>query len=409
MFSKTADSFGFLRFLARRFLQDRCPQVAASLTLTTLLALVPFATIALAVLTAFPMFQQFGAELKKFLLDNFVPQAASKIITFYEQFSANAANLTAYGIAFLGATALALMFTIDRAFNDIWRVSRPRALLQRLIVYWAVLTLGPILLGISVSLSSQVVGVSLGYARGVPGAALVLLSLTPIAVSALAFFLLYLTVPNRYVPRKHALVGGVVAALLFELMKRGFAHYIALFPSYKLVYGAFASFPIFLLWLYLSWLVIVLGAEIAAALSYWRGAAWRLDASAEGRFHAALRALKVLYHAQRTGVPVALDALRKAAPIGLDRLEDLLERMARNQLVQRVGGRGYALTKRPDQIKLADVYRIFVLESDRAPAARWPAGDPLAPIVSEVARNVESTMERSLESIYSDSGVRSKE
>jgi membrane protein len=366
MLSKTADSFGFMRFLARRFSSDRCPQVAASLTFTTLLALVPFATIALTVLTAFPMFQQFGEQLKNFLLDNFVPQAASKIITFYEQFSANAANLTAFGIVFLGATALALMFTIERAFNDIWRVTRVRGLLQRLIVYWA--------------------------------------ELTPIAVSALAFFLLYLTVPNRHVPRAHALVGGVIAALLFELMKRGFAHYITLFPSYKLVYGAFASLPIFLLWLYFSWLVIVLGAEIAAALSYWRGAAWRLDVSAEGRFHAALRGLRVLYDAQRSGAPVALSALRKAVPIGLDRLEDVLQRMARNQLVQRVGRGGYALTKRPDQIKLADVYRIFVLESDRAPAARLPAGDRLAPILTDVARNVESTMQRSLESVFAEDG-----
>src|SRR3989338_2363174 len=158
-----------IRFIVARFVHDRCMQTAASLTFTTLLSLVPMITIALTMFSAFPVFEEFSDQIKSYLLKNLMPETAGVVITRYmQQFAESAARLTTVGIGFLVVTAMSMMLTIDRAFNVIWRVARPRPLVKRLIVYWAVLTLAPLLIGASLSLTSWLVGVSMGYAKHVP-------------------------------------------------------------------------------------------------------------------------------------------------------------------------------------------------------------------------------------------------
>src|SRR5574340_129952 len=238
----------FMRFIAARFSQDRCIQIAASLTFTTLLSLVPLITIALAMFSAFPVFEDFSAHIKVYLLNNLMPDMAGKIITQYtQQFAESATRLTTVGIAFLAVTAMLMMLTIDHAFNVIWRVARPRPLLKRLVVYWAVLTLAPLLIGARLSLTSWLVGFSMGYAKHVPVFGVGVLKVLPVLFTTLAFAMLFRLVPNRYVPRSHALIGALVAAIVFESMNRVFGYYVSHFPTYKLVYGAFASIPIFLM------------------------------------------------------------------------------------------------------------------------------------------------------------------
>jgi len=261
------DIVALIRLIAKRFVQDRCAETAASLTFTTLLSLVPMVTIALTVFSAFPVFEDFSAQIKNFLMQNLMPENAGRIITQYmQQFAESATRLTTMGVVFLAVTAMLMMLTIDKEFNVIWRVTRSRPLVKRLIVYWAVLTLAPLLIGASLSLTSWLVGLSMGYAKHIPLFGIGVLKILPVLFTTMAFALMFRLVPNRHVPRAHALTGAIVAAIVFESMNRLFGYYISHFPTYKLVYGAFASVPIFLMWIYLSWLSILLGAVIAASL-----------------------------------------------------------------------------------------------------------------------------------------------
>ncbi len=302
---------GFARFVAQRFNEDRCAQAASSLTFTTLLSLVPLITVAVTVFAAFPVFTDLMVQAKIFMLTNLVPEIAGKIITVYmEEFANKAAKLTLLGIVGLTITALLLINTIDRAFNTIWRVRRPRAMVQRLLTYWAVLSIGPVILGASLSVTYYLVSFSLGYVRHIPLISQAGLKFVPVALMSFGFTLLYFVVPNRYVPFRHALAGGLLAGVAFELMKRAFALYITHFPIYTLVYGTFATFPIFLLWIYFSWLVILLGAVVAAALSHWHGGTWQRTRLPGWRFEAALRILQELAGAQRSGQTVNLAWLR---------------------------------------------------------------------------------------------------
>lgn len=374
------DLLPFLRFIRQRFTEDRCPQVAASLTYTTLLSLVPIVTIALTVFSAFPVFGDMMAQVKIFLLTNMVPVSAGKIISLYTtQFSEKAARLTAAGIALLALTAFMLMHTINNAFNVIWRVRKRRSLPQRFLMYWAVLTLGPLLVGASLSVTYYLLGLSLGWVKGVPFIGILVLKLTPMALTIIALALLYLAVPNRTVRFSHALLAGVVAGVAFELMKKLFTLYLIEFPTYTLVYGAFAAVPIFLVWVYLSWLVVLIGAVIAAALPYWHNQIWQHERSAADEFMEALVVLQALYRAQQSGEALKLAQLQQTLHVGLEEAEYILERLEAALWISRTAGNGWVLSRNPESISLAEVFHEFVFRPDvpqRLPASLEAALPP---------------------------------
>lgn len=363
MSSKLRQLGRFLAHLLRRFDQDRCLQIASSLTFTTLLALVPLATIMLTLLSAFPVFSGLGEQIRAFLLANMLPEAAGKVVSGYiEQFTGRAGRLTVVGTASLAVTAFMMMFTMEHAFNSIWRVSRPRPLAQRILVYWAALTLGPVLIGASLSITSYVVGASMGFTRDAPAAGTAILWVVPFALTWAAFTLLYYVVPSRAVRPRHALVGGLVAAFVFELMKRSFAVFIAQMPTYTLVYGAFAVIPIFLLWIYFSWVVIVIGALIAAlAPDYAVMRETPRETHAVG-FGDALATLLLLAHAQQAPEMLGLRSIARATALTVDQAEQLLERMAAKGWIARSGSDRYALVYDKDRLLVGDVYREFVLD-----------------------------------------------
>jgi membrane protein len=267
---KTPSLVVLARLAGRRFHEERCLQIASGLTFTALLAIVPVITVALTAISAFPVFRDLLQYVERFLVRHMLPESAAMVAGYAEQFAESAARLTTVGIALLFVTAIIVLLTIDRAFNQIWRVPRPRGTVRRIIVYWALLTVGPPLIGASLSLTSWLVSQSLGLVRDLPLAAEVTLDVVPILLTGCAFTLAYITIPNRRVRVRDALTGGLLAAVAFEAMKHGFALYIAHFPTYKLIYGAFASVPIFLLWIYLSWLVVLVGAVTAAVMPEWR-------------------------------------------------------------------------------------------------------------------------------------------
>ncbi len=353
----------FLGFLIERFREDRCELIASSLTFTTLLSLVPLIAIALMIFSAFPLFDDFSAAIRNFLITNGMPEASGKVISQYlEHFAKSASHLTAMGIAFLGVTAMLMIHTIEDAFKTIWRVSKKRALSRRIMVYWAILTLGPLLIGGSLSVTSWLTGMSVGYAKQVPTFVMDLLKLVPVLLTTLAFSLMFRVVPNRFVPWNHAVIGGVVASLLFEFMNHAFAYYIAHFPTYKLVYGTFASIPIFLLWIYLSWLSILIGALITASLSHWRtGHIQHYEPVVQ--LYCAMRILRAMDEGMDSGTVQTLASLSTKLSIGFDVLEQILDKLEQANMVRKDAESGCVLVRNTRNLRASELYHLFVFDT----------------------------------------------
>ncbi len=355
---------GFARFSLLRMARLRLPQVAGSLTFTTLLALVPLLTIALTVFSAFPAFSEYSTRFKIMLLTTLVPEFAGKVITVYmRQFTENAAGLTLFGVIFLGATSVMLMATVERTFNAIWSVNKPRPLLQQTMIYWMVLSLGPILLGggllawrwlFKVTRFEQVSPL-LDQSIQVAGS---------ILLTTLVLTLLLRIVPNRFVPLKHAALGGMLTAILLEAVRALFGFYIGEMGSYQTIYGAFASIPIFLLWLYLLWMVLLVGASFTASLSYWQDQAWRRRNEPRRRFLDALEVMVLLDAAQEHGKPVSPQALRSEVAVGYDELGRVLERLSSVGMVLATQSGDWVLGRKLSTINLAELFQLFVYRGD---------------------------------------------
>ena len=373
-------------------------QIGSSLTFTALLAIVPIITVALTLISAFPVFRALMANVEQFLVANMLPESAESIAGYTQQFADNAARLTAVGIAFLFVTAMIVLNTIDRALNQIWRVPRPRTTVQRVFIYWALLTVGPLLMGASLSLTSWLVSQSLGLVKGVPLAGELLLKLVPVALTGIAFALLYITLPNRRVLVRDALSGGFLAALAFEGMKHGFAFYITHFPTHKLVYGAFASVPIFLLWIYLSWLVVMSGAVVAAVLPEWRERASQVEAVPGAQFLDALQILRMLWEAHRAGEIVTVYRLHAVVKLPIDRLEAVLDAMSGAGWAGRVD-KGWSLTRDAGEIRVADVYHLFVFRAGAKLPSRQ-SGHELDRLALDLVSGIDERLQLSVEDLF---------
>jgi membrane protein len=254
-----------LHTFRQRFREEKLGLTAGSLTFTTLISLVPLLTVMLAVFTAFPMFSNFQSALEQYFLKSLIPPNIAKpVLASLTQFAAKANKLGAVGLVALGVTALALMLTIDRTLNAIWRVHRPRPMAQRVLVYWAALTLGPLLLGGSLTLTSYAISVGQGYLTAMPASMSTALGSVDILLLGLAIAGLFHYVPNTHVRWRHALLGGAFVSVGFSLAKSLLAWYVKQVPTYSTLYGAFATVPVFLIWVYLGWVIVLLGAILAA-------------------------------------------------------------------------------------------------------------------------------------------------
>ena len=309
------------RTLRERFREDRLGLTASSLTFTTLIALVPLVTVMLAVFSAFPMFSSFQVALEKYFLQSLVPDGIAKpVLGALTQFASKAARLGTAGLGVLVLTALALMLTIDRALNAIWRVRRPRPLAQRVLIYWAALTLGPLLLGVSLSLTSWVLTASRGVVSALPGGLSLLLNTLEFVLLAGGMAGLFHYVPNTHVRWRHALAGGVFVAVGLEVAKRGLAWYLSTIPTYSAVYGAFAAVPILLLWIYVTWVIVLWGAVVAAYAPSLSMRVVRLPTAPGQRFTLALAVLATLARA-RQGDARGLPMHEVAAAVSVDPLQ----------------------------------------------------------------------------------------
>ena len=404
-------------FAGRRLKQEKLPQVAGSLTFTTTLALVPLLTIVLAIFTTFPVFSTFRASLEMYFVQTVMPKGISNtIIGNLTQFASKATRLSAVGAVALLFTSSAMIIMVERAFNQIWRVKRTRPLQYRLLMYWALLTLGPLLFGLSLTMTSQLFMATNDLVRTVPLLGALFYTVVSLAVTCGAYTLLYMTVPNRYVDWRDAVWGGLVAAVAFEIAKRGFGIFIKQFPNYTIIYGALAALPLFLLWMYLSWLITLVGALITAALPIVKYERWWYEPVPGGAFVDAVAILKVLHGGARANdsALVSSASIRRHTRIGYDEMTELLERMVTAGWVGRVqpdvsarlrwGKRiresddNWVLLIHPEKLTLAEVYRLFVFGG--ATLALAVALDDSAPMALDtlaLARQVEAAVEQGLE------------
>lgn len=342
-------SFHYARFVATRVVEDRCLMVAGSLTYTSLLALVPVFAVTIALTARMPVVASAIHELKLFVLKNLLPDVAGKMVGVYmEQFAQNAAQLTVIGLVIIFMTAVALMFTIDGAFNDIWRTKQARNWWKRIPAYLGLLSLGPLLIGAGLTVTSYVLHWTHRLNGALPMKDDWLIRTIPFALTTLALVLAYRTIPQRFVPLRHAVFGGVFAALLFECVKYLFVAYIVRVPTYDLVYGAFASLPIFLVWLFCCWMVALVGAEVTATLSYF-GHADEHSRHPQGaaRQAEAMRLRDAL--ADSKGAQ-GINALRLRAELPIDITEDILHSLVDAGLVAQVSRGRYALVSAGDAI-----------------------------------------------------------
>ncbi len=372
--------------LRERFREDRMGLTASSLTFTTSIALVPFITVALAIFTAFPMFSKLQGALQGWLIQSLIPDnIARQVLGYLTQFSRQANKLGGVGLAVLLVTAIALILTIDRTLNGIWRVRKMRSLTQRVLIYWAAITLGPLLMAASLAVTSYLLSASTGLVGALPVSLRFFLDTIQFLLVAGGMAALYRYVPNTYVKWGHAWAGGVFVAAGIEAAKKILGLYLSAVPTYSLVYGAFATLPILLVWIYVAWVIVLMGAVIAAYLpSLLAGVARR--GSAHGwHFQLAIEVLQQLNKALLTARRgVSASQLAEQLRVDVLQLEPVLETLVALDWVGQLdeaGGDGesrYLLLANPDATPLEPLMQQLLLGKAESVSnlwekARWPA------------------------------------
>ncbi|GAB3488436.1 YihY family inner membrane protein [Curvibacter fontanus] len=364
--------------LRERFREDRLGLSASSLTFTTTIALVPLVTVALALFTAFPMFAKFQEVLQKWLVESLIPDnIARQVLGYLTQFAGKASRLGWAGLTALFFTALSLVFTIDRTLNAIWRVRRPRPLGQRVLVYWAAITLGPLLLAVSLTITSYIVTASRDVVGGMPGGLRFLLDTLEFFMIAGGLAATYHYVPNTSVKWGHAWTGGLFAAAGIEIAKKLLAVYLKAVPTYSAVYGAFATLPILLVWIYVAWAIVLLGAVIAAYLPSLLAGVARRSPGPGWRFQLALELLQELEHTRRGLTLMQLAGQLRVDPL---QLEPLAETLVRLDWVGRLADDEPGAPPRlvlladPARTPLAPLLQALLLPREGSTAALWRSG-----------------------------------
>jgi membrane protein len=263
--------FTLTRLTIDRARKERLPQVAGSLAFTTLLSIVPLLAASFALFIRFPVFTRFKEALQEFLLNRLLPpDIARTVLKYLNQFVGNASGLTWVGSLFLLGTAIAMLLTVENALNQMWKVRKNRPFFKRVGLYLLMLAVGPPVLGLSLWATSYLLGVSLGLIGALPRSLAFVLDLGPLLLGLAVLTSMFYLVPNTKVRLRDAFAGGLIASVAFELGKRGFTNYLVKVPTYKALYGAFAALPMFLLWVYFSWLVTLVAAMLTANLALTR-------------------------------------------------------------------------------------------------------------------------------------------
>lgn len=361
----------FVRHVLKRFIEDGCFAAAGALSYTTLVSIVPLLAISLAVLSAFPIFDKLRERALMLMFDNFVPTVGATIEEYISTFAQSAGKTTAIGLVVLAVTAIMLLATIEDRLDGIWRVHAPRRWMARILIYWTMLTLGPLLFGMGLSVSTSLHSITqdmaaVGATRHQVEEWLSLLATyAPFLLETVGFTLLFCLIPHCPVRWRDGAVGALVAALLFEGCKAGFTLYLGHFNAYQAIYGALAVIPIFLLWMYLSWSVVLFGAEVAAAVPLW-GLAAPDEALAQQRVDLDLGLAVVGRLAQqgRTGGATSFRVLATdlTVPVGL--LANCLDRLLAAGFVAASVDGGWVLARDLNATRLIELKRAVETDPD---------------------------------------------
>lgn len=367
--------------LRERFAQDRLGVTAGSLTFTTTIALVPMITVVLAVVTAFPVFSKFQDITQRWLVESLVPDnIARQVLGYLTLFAGKANKLGLAGLVALVLSVLSMIFTIDRTLNAIWRVRTARSLGQRILIYWTAMTVGPLIFGLSVSISSYAISASKGLVVGLPGGVGLLLDLVQFFLVAAVMAAMFQYVPNTHVRWGHAWMGGLFVAVCLEIAKRLLGYYLSKVPAYSVVYGAFATLPILLIWIYIAWVIVLLGATLTAYVPSLLAGAPRRRSGAGSEFQVALEILQALDSVRQTA-DKGLTMAQLSARLGLtaQHIEPAVERLAAmdwigllNEAQGPQSDARYVLLVDP-QTTAARPMLEFLLAHNPATAALWSA------------------------------------
>lgn len=352
-----ARAASFFRFLWRRFIDDRLFEASGALAFTTLFALVPLSMVAFGALSAFPVFEEWSKQLREYIFANFVPSSASAVQGYLTDLSTNAGKLTAAGAIALVVSVLVTLTSVETTFNRIWRVPTARPRFGRFLVYWTVLTLGALVAASSLALSTQFF--ALAIFETAPGRMLetVMLRLAPMTIELLCFATIFKVVPHRTVKWRHAIAGGVLSVLLFELVKQGIGFYFGRFGNYQAIYGPLAVVPIMMLWTWLGWVAVLLGASFASSMSAFRyqPASMRLPLGFE--MYGLLRLLGRFHQARQHGRGLHTDDIQHQEPMLTDSLvQDMLGQLDGIGVVSRAESGEWLLSRDLDDVTLAELY-----------------------------------------------------
>ncbi|MGA0585957.1 YihY family inner membrane protein [Dyella sp. KRB-257] len=399
----------FARFIWQRFVDDKCFETAGALSYTTLVSLVPLMVAVFAMFSVFPAFAPARDALLSFVFNNFVPAAGEKLQRALGSFASNASGLTGISVLVMLFSALSMMVSIEDRLNRIWRVHQPRPWGSRLLLYWAALTLGPILVVGGLAASSYVTALPLlQQAAGQfnPGIGQHLLALLPFVVTYITLWLMYAVIPNRPVVVRDAAIGALLGAILFELARWGFTLFVRNAQTYQQIYGALAVIPTFLLWIYLSWVIVILGASIAASINAfeYHPPAHALPEGAE--FLGLLAVLKHFVQAQRRGECVDPASVQLQEPyLRSSQVSCYFDDLLRADLIQRSEAGGWLLTRSLDSTDLLHVYagtqyRLPLHPAEEAQALGIVLPDVLIQLLGMVAQALDAALGTRLDRIY---------
>jgi membrane protein len=347
----------FFRFLARRTLEDDLFQAAGALSFTTVFALVPLSMVVFGVLAAFPVFAEWSDQLSDYVFSNFVPRAAGSVQTYLKQFSANAGQLTAAGVVALLVSLLITVSGVEAAFNRIWRVKAARPKFGRFIVYWTVLTLGALFAAASLALSARFFALSVFETQVGSALEQLMLRLAPMGIELVAIAVIYRVVPHRTIHWRHAFAGALLATVLLEAIKAGIGLYLGTFGSYSKIYGTVAFVPIFLLWIYLTWTAVLLGASLASSLSAFRYQPAHLRLPEGYELYGLLRLLARFQQAREHGRGLHSDEIERLEPMLTDALvQQMLAQLGEINLVRRAEDGEWLLARDLSSLQLAELY-----------------------------------------------------
>lgn len=395
----------FSRFLWKRFLDDRLFQAAGALSFTTAFAIVPLSMVVFGVLSAFPVYEEWSAQLSAYIFSNFVPSSARSVESYLLEFSKNAGKLTAVGVIVLVVSLLITLTSIEATFNRIWRVPTARPKFSRVMMYWTVMTFGALLAAASLAISARFFALAIFQTQ--PGQWLEhwLLRGTPTAIEYVVLVVIYRVVPHRTIQWRYAALGALLAVVMTEAVKLAASSYLGSFGTYEKIYGTLALIPIFLGWVYFSWVSVLLGASLASSLAAFRyqPAAQRLPLGYE--IYGLLRLIGRFHEARTRGKGLHLDDVRQLEPLLTDALvQQMLQQLSDIGLLSRAESGEWLLARDLDDLSLAELYEACNLRIPTAeawlPARDDALGEAAIAALDELRVPLRGLLRRPVSSIY---------